>query len=156
MEHKIVPAEAEAEADRSRVAIRLTVEHLLRSIQLLVSHTNNDLLTSIIFAAIGQANVAHLMGPDDDYAGLAVIPPDEVRRPVSVLAIAQSLRLPYETTRRHVEKMVRSGACRRVKGGVIVPAAILDTPANRDLVRANMTNLRRLFRALKAAGVDLS
>ena len=42
----------------------------------------------------------------------------------SVLAISRSLRLPYETIRRHAEALVEAGVCVRVgRRGLLVPAS---------------------------------
>jgi hypothetical protein len=114
------------------------------------------MVTAAVSLAITQANVAHLIGKEGEaYADLDNVPPDSVRRPVSVLALSASLGLPYETTRRHVEILIRAGQCVRVKGGVITPADVVNQPLNREMLKTNLTNLRRLFRGLKAAGIDL-
>jgi hypothetical protein len=119
---------------------------------------DGELLTGLVHLAIVQANVSHVdhapseQGPFD---GLATLPPDEVRRPVSVLAVADSLGLPYETTRRHVTKLIRSGQAVRAKGGVVAPTSVLQDPRRQAMLDANIPNLRRLFRSLKAAGVAL-
>lgn len=49
-------------------------------------------------------------------------------RPMPVLSIANSLRLPFETTRRHVGTLVDRGLCRRDNRGVIVTGNIEDEP----------------------------
>jgi DeoR/GlpR family transcriptional regulator of sugar metabolism len=61
--------------------------------------------------------------------------------------------LPFETTRRHVNKLVQAGRCVRVRGGVIVPTQVLQHPKTNEATLANVTNVRRFLRALKAAGV---
>jgi hypothetical protein len=147
-----------ASPDRMRVSVRLATEYFLRSMQLLVDFVGGDLVTALVLMAIVSANVAHLNadGPDGLlHADSDDVPPDEVRKPVSVLALSGSLNLPYETTRRHAAKLLKSGQCERVAGGLIVPARILLSDRHNEVMRANMTNLRRLFRALTKAGVDL-
>lgn len=126
--------------------------------QLLVEFAGGDLVTALVFMAIVSANVAHLNadGPDGPlHADSDDPPPDALRKPVSVLALSGSLNLPYETTRRHVAKLLKSGQCERVAGGLIVPVRVLLSDRHNEVMRANMTNLRRLFRALSRAGVDL-
>jgi len=145
-------------ADNLRISVRLSSEYVLRSVQLLVGFVEGDLATAMVFLAIISANVSHLNaeGPDGPpHADMHDVPPDEARKPVSVLALAGSLDLPYETTRRHVAKLLKSGQCERVTGGLIVPARVLLSERHTEVMRANMTNLRRLFRALTRAGVDL-
>ena len=146
-----------SEVDQGRAAARLTADYVLRSLQLVIGLANGEFLTGLIAMAVSQANIAHLIQPegtvrDSASAGPA---PDDARRPVSVLAISQSLGLPYETTRRHIEKLVKAGYCVRVQRGVIVPAASMDTEGHREMLAANLTNLRRLFRGLRSAGVDV-
>jgi hypothetical protein len=143
--------------DKTRVASRLASDYLLRWLQALSEIADGDLLAGILTIAIIQANVGHLDrgGPGQDYESLDSIPPDSLRRPVSVLALAQGLNLPYETTRRQVAKLVAAGVCVRVKGGVIASAAALDGEPNRRALERHMVSLRRLFRDLKAAGVPL-
>jgi DeoR/GlpR family transcriptional regulator of sugar metabolism len=55
-------------------------------------------------------------------------PPDEMRQPVSVYALAKSLSMPYETTRRYVARLVEEGLCIKVVGGILVPGSVLSTP----------------------------
>jgi hypothetical protein len=152
------PRQAAHRADKFRLSIRLSSEYFLRSIQLLVEFSGGDLVTALVFLAIVSANVSHLNvdGPDAPHADSDDVPPDEVRKPISVLALAGSLKLPYETTRRHVAKLLQSGQCERVSGGLIVPARVLLSARHTEVMGANLTNLRRLFRALNKAGVDLS
>jgi hypothetical protein len=148
-----------AAPDRRRLSLRLATEYFLRSMRLLVEFVGGDLVTALVFMAIISANVAHLNvdGPDGPlHADSDDVPPDALRKPVSVLALAGSLDLPYETTRRHVAKLLKSGQCERVSGGLIVPARLLRSDRHAEVMRANMTNLRRLFRALTKAGVDLT
>jgi hypothetical protein len=141
----------------ARIASRVSGNYLLRSLNLLNELGQGELLTSIVSLAIVQANVAHVNGASAPgvESGHEKPPPDVVRRPASVLSIAQTLGLPYETTRRHVMKLIQSGNCRRVGRGVIVPAEALDTDLNRAHLLRNLGNLRRMYRDLRAAGVDL-
>lgn len=137
----------------ARAAVRAGAEYLLRSLELLGRLVGGQMLTGLVSLALTQANVAHLMA-DGRYADLDDLPPDAERRPVSVLALAASLGLPYETTRRHVEALIRAGHCVRVKGGVITPAVALDTELHRELLIANLANLRRLARELRTVGME--
>jgi hypothetical protein len=140
-----------------RVAARLGGEYVLRSLRMLGELSSGQMLTGLISLAIVQANVAHLDGRDraEPYRHLDDLPPDDQRRPVTVLSIATGLGLPYETTRRHVEKMVKAGQVVRVKGGVITPVSALDTPLHRKLLVEHLVSVRRLVRGLAAAGVEM-
>ncbi len=146
-----------ASADGARAAMRLGTDYLLRTLKDLGELLDGELLTALVALALGQANVAHFDPPDrpGPYGDLAAIPPDAARRPVSVLSLSASLGLPYETTRRHVEKLVRMGVCERIKGGVIIPARAIDNDAHRQVLIAHLGNLRRLVRGLRAAGLAI-
>lgn len=148
------PTAPSEEADGARAAVRLGADYLLRSLQMLGELAGGQMVTGLISLAIVQANTGHLDGAGA-YRDSGDLPPDSVRRPVSVLAIANSLGLPYETTRRHIDRMIQTGQCERVNGGVIVPASALDSTRHRELLAAHLVNLRRLVRGLAAAGLDL-
>ena len=142
--------------DKTRLAARLSADYMLRSLKMIGELAQGELLTGLVNLALVQANVAHLDRASAGFTGLDSVPPDELRRPVSVLALSASIGLPYETTRRHVAKMVKTGQCLRVKGGVIVPAAVVEEDARRsEMLEQNMINLRRLYRNLRNAGVPL-
>jgi hypothetical protein len=144
--------------DVQRAVARVSSEYLLRVLRLLSDLQNGELLTVIIGLAIVAANTAHLIDAADPaarYAGRQELPPDEVRRPVSVLALAGSLGLPFETTRRHVNKLVAAGRCRRVKGGVIVPASFLDNPPFLAAAETNVGYVLHFIRCLRRVGLDI-
>ena len=146
-----------ASSDTSRAAIRLGADYLVRSLALLTDYFDGQMITGIVAMGLNQANVAHLSRRDqpETYASSDIVPPDDVRRPISILALSANLGLPYETTRRHVEKLVQMGICVRNKGGVLVRAQALDNDAHRQLMTAHLSSLRRFLRELAAAGVDL-
>jgi hypothetical protein len=142
--------------DTARLVARLSSEYVLRALKVLTEFHGADMVTAVLTQAIIAANTSHLDGRAGEgalYAGLEHTPPDAVRRPISVLALAQSMGLPFETTRRHVNKLVKAGRCVRVRGGVIVPASVLEHPRTREATMTNVANVRRFVRALKAAGV---
>lgn len=138
-----------------RQAARLAGEYLLRSLIELRNAAGGDLLSSIVLMAVIQANVAHLdegavaWSPDDGGA-----PPDSLRRPISVLALAHSLRMPYETVRRTVTRLTGEGLLIRTGDGVVAPGSALDDPGFRKGREANWTNLRRLMAQLERVGLS--
>lgn len=144
--------------DGVRAAVRLSDEYVLRALRLISDMAGGELLTAIVFRAIVAGNIGYLDSNPAEaapYSDIATTPPDHLRRPVSVLSVADSLGLPYETTRRHVRKLIAAGQCRREGKGVIAPAAALSGPVAEKAMLANLANLRRLFRGLKKAGVEL-
>lgn len=80
----------------------------------------DDLMKGLVFTAIRAANIKHYTNTSP--AAHRSILPDAHRLPVSVLAISDSLRLPYETVRRHADTLVKEGTCIRVgRRGLLVP-----------------------------------
>ncbi len=155
-EPEVEPPDAAEGDETARQAARITSAFVLRALKLITDLHEGDMLTAIVAQAIIAANTSHLdmrTGDGPRFAGLAAAPPDEARRPVSVLALSKSLGLPFETTRRHVKKLVEAGRCARVHGGVIVPTSAIEHPAVIAATRTHATYVRGMLRALKAAGV---
>jgi hypothetical protein len=93
---------------------------LLAAMKVLRSHFAGDLLNGLVFTAIRAANVQHIANTVP--ASNRDLLPDSDRRPVSIAAISDSMRLPYETVRRHAAKLVREGKCIRVgRRGLMAP-----------------------------------
>src|SRR5438128_968507 len=70
-----------------------------------ISRGGGDLIDPLIATAILDANQAALHGDpalQRLYGDEASALPDEHRRPISVMALSESLRLPFETARRRV------------------------------------------------------
>jgi DNA-binding IclR family transcriptional regulator len=114
-----------------------------------------DFLDGLLMLAIVQANVWPVIldpAAQAAFAGAAEPPPDERRRPVSIAALAGSLRLPYETVRRRVRRLVAEGRCRTTPEGVYVPTENLSTPQNEANLRAALRLTRDLHARLVAEG----
>jgi DNA-binding Lrp family transcriptional regulator len=128
-----VPAAAEAVHDleivRARLLSRLALALLLDLVD--IARGDAHVLDALLASAIIQANIQEIMRRADlqlEFAREETVPPDEMRRPVSMNALATSLKLPFETVRRRVTRMADAGFCRFVDGGVIVPTAVLGEP----------------------------
>lgn len=81
-----------------------------------------DLMKGLVFTAVWTANVKHVA--HTALATSATVLADSQRQPVSVGAVSRSLRLPYETIRRHADALVREGVCMRAgRLGLFVPAS---------------------------------
>lgn len=132
--------------------------YFLRVVLAIQKTTGLDYLETMIFVAIFTANTTHFDPPASKasrYADLGDAPPESERRPVSILGLAHSLGLPYETTRRYVNKLIDAGVVKKAPRGVIVPGTGGRNKAMNDLRVENLANLRRLFSDLERAGVDL-
>lgn len=142
----------------ARAAVRLSDEYFLRTLRIIADLTGGELITAIVYRAVVAGNIGYLDGRAVEaalYSDVETAPPDHLRRPVSILSVSGALGMPYETTRRHVRKLIESGQCRMERGGVIAPAEKLSGAAEQAAMLANLANLRRLFRGLKKAGIEL-
>lgn len=149
----------ENENDHGRLALRASTRFFLKSVDLLARAVGDgDILRGVIFLAVVDANTRHLKPSDpaaQAYANTRDSLPDDLRRPISVHALALELSLPYETTRRHVNALIKQGLCRRNDSGIYVTAEILAGKAMTLTHRRNLENLRLLYRDLTDGGVDL-
>jgi DNA-binding Lrp family transcriptional regulator len=139
----------------ARLVIRLSSQYFLRALQLLAD-AYGDVRVGIVAQTVISANTAYLDtrgGEGWRYAGIHEPPPDEARRPISINRIAESLGLPYETVRRQAERLFAANVCVRVQGGVIVPAAFLDSPAAIQAMLSNVGYARKFARDLDGISV---
>lgn len=140
---------------------RASLDFILDTFNL--SRNGGDMLGPVITSVIIQANVAPITQDPElshRYATLDAPPPDELRRPLSVNAVAASLQLPYETVRRRVAAMIADGTCVATPKGVYVPAAALVGAEYDAVAIARYERLRAFYFELKAlnafAGTSLA
>ena len=130
---------------------------MLRSIDLMTSVVGGELVKGLIFIAIVQANTQHIIADEamaQAYSESGDRVPDEARRAVSVHALSVSLGIPYETTRRYVNKLLEEGFCIRVARGLVVPAEVLAREEMIVGLKRNFANLQRLVNGLRRGGVE--
>jgi hypothetical protein len=145
-------------AELARRVARVSTGYFLRALRLLTDLGHGDVLDAIICQAIISANTGHLNQLHDSVPRPPPppgLPRDDQRKPISILALADSLGLPFETTRRHVNRLIKNGACKRVKGGVIVPTATLDAPRYDAATDLNLTYVQQFVRSLRRVGLDV-
>lgn len=112
-----------------RLLSRVSVAFLLDLIA--ITRGGRHVLDTLLLTTIIQANVAEISRRADlqvRYADAASVPPDELRRPVSLNALASSLAQPYETVRRRVGGLAAQGIVELGPGGAVVPSAVLTSP----------------------------
>jgi predicted transcriptional regulator len=144
----------EADHTSIRVAARLANGFALDLVKL--GGFGRDVIDGLLLVAISQANVAQITRNPElqrTYATLDQPPPDEMRRPVSVSAIANSLRLPFETVRRRISGLVEVGVLQTARRGVILPTAPLNSPFYRMAAEANYALVRNLYFRLRGIGL---
>lgn len=138
----------------ARVVGRVTVAFILDLIE--SGRKNQGFLDGLISIAIVQANITPILRDPElnlAYARYDRPPPDELRRPVSVNAVATSLRLPYETVRRRVALLGERGLVETTRRGLYVPTSVLSSPDHKLMVEHNYELLRRLYFRLQDLGV---
>ncbi len=125
---------------------------VLTATRVLRGFFGGDLMKGLVFTGIRAANVQHITNTAPTAYRSYV--PDADRLPVTVLAISDSLRLPYETVRRHGDALVKEGKCVRIaRQGLLVPETAfrqmtVESVAAHRLIMAFVTELR-------AAGIKL-
>lgn len=137
----------------ARVAGRLSIAFLLDVIDL--GRGDRALIDGLLLMGIVQANVGLVTREPElqrTYAAYDAPPPDELRRGVSVSAIANSLSLPYETVRRRVAGLERKGLCVVNEKGVHVPNEVLTSPEHMAGSFAVFERLRQLYYRLNDVG----
>lgn len=133
-ENKVEPA---SEYD---IAARLAGEFFIRGVEIIARAHEGDLLKGIIFTAIAVAN----------REGAPATTGRPVFRPVSVMSVASSIGVPYETTRRYVNLLVAQGLCERQgRSGVVVTETGLLKPSMMAAYQETFTSFNRLVTALK-------
>jgi DNA-binding Lrp family transcriptional regulator len=138
-----------------RVAARLAIGFALDLVKL--GGFGRDVVDGLLMAAISAANVAQITRDPElqrAYATLDQVPPDDLRRPVSISAIANSLRIPFETARRRIAALAELGVIRTAPGkGVIIPQAPLNSPFYRMGAAAHYALVRNLYFRVRALGL---
>ena len=138
-----------------RWLIRLTENYFLNAIGQITQAIKCDLISSLLFLAIIRANLELVPArarvlPDPD-----TLIEDRDRQPVSVYGLAQTLSLPYETVRRHIKRMVAAGLCEKTDRGIIVPAAVITSPAVLTLIINLASETRDYVGLMIEAGLDI-
>lgn len=144
----------EAPHTSMRVAGRLANGFALDVVKL--GGFGRDVVDGVLMAAIRQANIAQINRSPQlqrAYATLDEPPPDELRRPVSISAIANSLRIPFETARRRIASLIKVGAVQTTPNGVIVPTDQLNLPFYRIGAEAQYALVRGLYFRLRGIGL---
>ncbi len=92
--------------------MRLSLIFMLDIVDL--SDLGGEPIDPLIISVISSASVApisHDTRLEHAYATVEAPPPDDVRRPVSISAVARSAGLPFETVRRRIGHLVEAGLC---------------------------------------------
>jgi predicted transcriptional regulator len=110
-----------------------------------------DMIDALLFMSVIKANTWHLTADPkaaQAYASIEAIPPDDLRRPVTVYALAKQLALPYDTASRHAKKLLKAELCARdARGALIVPVSVLSSPTMMSAVHQVSGEVDRFLNA---------
>ena len=141
-------------AGLGRLAL-LSGDYFLRYVDQVRLGFGGDLLKGLIFVALVQGNVGHL---DRDrelsqrWSDVDAVPPDELRRPIRILPLADSLRLPRESVRRKMQQLAVEGFVVKMAKGFVAPTAVLSRPGNARALASNAAKLADLIDGVAAMG----
>ncbi len=137
----------------ARAVVRLNASYTHDAVEAIRGAHDDDPVEAVIFTAVATENTRHLAPAAFDAVDAVV--PDALRRPVSALATANSLNVPYETLRRMFARMVRAGRLARVKEGFIVPEETQRRIENEETLRLRYMLLVRFLADLQFIGMPM-
>ena len=145
------------EIARRRYVTKASLDHFLRTGAAVSEVFDGNMLAGVVFLTIMRAGVQHLnLNPGPGGPGPDGIYDDKLRRPVSVMSVANFLGLSYETTRRHVSVLIDRGYCVRVGArGVMVPASVVRGPLLERLEEASYSASIQFLRTLRRGPEEL-
>lgn len=152
------PNRRAAQQLKRRVA-RLSIEYFLAGLEKIEGVLGADTVNAVLFLTINRLNTTPLF-EDRELAlrqsATGGVAPDDLRRPVTTYALAKTVGLPYETTRRHVARLVDGGWCERAAGNaLVVPGRVLETPKMKAASGGAWEATQRFVRALAELGVPM-
>lgn len=136
------------------LALRLSIAFVLEVSQ--ISRGEREILDPLILTAMleaNQATIRHDPQLASRYGKAGAALPDDLRRPISISALAKSLRLPFENVRRRVRGFVDAGICVQTAEGVYVCQAMVLSAPYRAIQAARIERLRLFQGELAAAGL---
>lgn len=132
---------------------RITAAFLLDQVRL--GRGPLDFADALIVLTVTQANVDRIRRSPElqiAYATYDRPPPEHLRRPISINAVAMSLGLPFETVRRRVRRLTLIGACRSTSAGLVVPTSLVSLPWHHRTLEAAFDRMRVVYGRLGALG----
>lgn len=142
----------EVDAPPQRLLARVVAEFGLEVIGAWVE-VLGDLKSALVFQGVSLANSEYLL--TDAAAAKAYGrdgPPDHLRRPIRVHALAQSLGLSPETARRTILRLEADGLCQRRDAGVAIAPAALTDPRIRAAEDLTLASFVRELKVLDELG----
>lgn len=138
-----------------RPGARLAAGFCLDLAQLIVEMLDEDLAPTLVVLGVLSANVAAFDRMAAEQAGQASSWTMIDREPVSAYRLARNLAIPYETTRRHVARLVDKGKLVRAGSGVMIAPEVLVRPSAPVAAEAVWRRSVRLCDDLQVLGLDV-
>ena len=135
-----------------RVVARVLTRDVLAAFGQITDRYGMDMLDFLVFSGVWTANTAHLTDAQV-YAGTFDVPPDEVRRPVSLGALAKALRMEPALVAERVAGLIAGGLVAKVEGGLVVPSAVFGRPEMLDGIELAYVRTMQMVQALEDYGV---
>jgi DNA-binding Lrp family transcriptional regulator len=144
-----LPLRLDAEAtDLVGIIAGPCADFVLRVLEM-AAPVHGSLLDALVCTAIMTAN-ADLLTHDAElawkYGGAETPPPDELRRPVTIAALARRLNLPHESVRRRVNHFVALGWVKRVTGGYLYR---IDRMQHAEVLDSGLVTSQRFLQLLQ-------
>jgi hypothetical protein len=138
-----------------RFTARATTDFFLRHVTTVASLFDGDFITGLVFVAIGAANNRKIQPGKSDGAGRDAEGSDNEWTPIPVAALSRTLGLPYETTRRHVAKLIERGACVRTDEGLVLTQEAVESEPVVAAFKKSNADVRWLISALRRGRVNV-
>lgn len=117
--------------------------------------SGRDFADALILMTLVQCNSAPIAGDvalQRRYGAFETPAPEELRRAISVNAIAASLGLPFETVRRRTKRLVADGVCEVCPEGILLRQAPLTSERHRHALETAYEQARTLYLRFRRAG----
>lgn len=134
-------------------AFQVSCELLLN--MALLARRDLDAIDNLILLGISQANVRTIVADPEfqrRYAFRSTVPPDNLRKPISIAALSRALCVPLETVRRRAARLAGLGLVAATAEGLIVPGVQLDTAQHNEAVMEIGVVVSQARASLAAAG----
>ena len=138
---------------RLRLALRIANSFLIE--HLMAARGERDFADALILAALVQSNSGALAGDSTlqhRYGAFEAPPPADIRRPISMSALAASLGLPFETVRRRLKRLAAAGVCEIGPEGVRYADAMLGSAEHRRVLETIYAQTRSFYLRLRLTG----
>ncbi|MET0336225.1 MAG: Lrp/AsnC family transcriptional regulator [Caulobacter sp.] len=118
-----------------------------------ITRGDRDAHDAFILSTIANVSAAFLNQATEESAHFATAgspAPDELLRPISINALAQSLGMPFETVRRRVAGLREEGLIGVTPAGAVILSRTLASPAYTAMVAAHFERAKQFYWDMKA------